>query len=164
MGAEVYVAVVALVVSVIASGVAVVQTRRTEYLSRMPILVLIYNGSIERWIAHNVGYGPALNIVVAQQYEDDSGRWYNPVLIPALAVGETFTLEWLGDTGDYSLGARYSDLLDRRQSAGHFAYTRYDRCSVYPSGRVPRWIMPLYAVNQVRRHWEEDLPWRPPGE
>jgi hypothetical protein len=128
----------------------------------MPILVLVYDGFIERWLVHNVGYGPALNIVVAQQSESGDGRWYNPVLVPALAVGEKFVLEWLGNTGNYSLGARYGDLSDWSNGRSHFTYTRDDHCSVYPSGRVPGWIMPAFTTHQVRRHWEESLPWASP--
>ena len=163
MDAEVSVSAIAAAISLVASAVAIAQTRHGERLSRMPILVFLYDGKIERWFIRNVGYGPALNVVVAQQSEGGDEAWYNPVLVPAVSVGEQFALEWLGDTGNYSLGARYSDLMDKAQESCHFSYSRHDRCSVYAPGDLPPWVMPAYPVVQVRRHWERGLPWKRPG-
>jgi hypothetical protein len=160
MGAQTIIAVIALITSLLASAVAILQTRRISRISRMPILVITYDGSVERWVVRNVGNGPALNIVVAQQAEDESLAWYNPVLIPAVGSGEAFTLDWLGTAGDFSLGARYCDFLDRDHQSNHFTYTHDDRCTVYAAHRQPSWIMPSYPSDQVERHWREGLSWR----
>ncbi|MGH3679946.1 MAG: hypothetical protein ACRDT2_06780, partial [Natronosporangium sp.] len=114
MEAETFIAAVALIVSILASALAILQTRRIGELSRIPILVFTYEGgTIARWLLRNVGTGPALNVVVAQQADDGSGTWFNPVAIPAISAGDSFTLDWLGDTGRYPLGARYCDFLDK---------------------------------------------------
>ena len=157
MNVNAYISVVAVLVSAIATTVTVVHIRRFGYLGRMPVLVISYAGEQERWVISNVGHGPAINIKVAQQ-DDVDDEWYNPVVVPAIAAGESFTLEWLKDEGEFSLGARYSSYLDVNRSRTFFTRTRDDQCAIYPANRLPSWTMPDYSTSQVRRHWERDLP------
>jgi hypothetical protein len=159
LDANLLISAIAVAISLVASGVTIVQTRRADRLGRIPVLVFLYDGGRGRWFIRNVGYGPALNVVVAQRAESGDESWYNPVALPALGSGEQFVLEWLGDTGDYSLGARYGDLLDDGRNGGYFSYARDDRCSVYSVKHSPRWVMPDYSVGDVRRHWEGGLTW-----
>jgi len=161
-----YTSVVALVISLAAAATSFVQTQRTSALGRRPVLVIQYDGTIKRWVIQNIGYGPALNVTMAQQKESGDQSWYNPVRLPAIASGESFILEWLGGGARthslvYSLGVRYCDFLDKHQESRHFSYTRHDRCSVYRPNRPPKWIMPLYEDQHVRRYWEEGLPREP---
>jgi hypothetical protein len=163
MSASDYISAIALIGSLVATAVAFIQANRITALSRRPILAIQYDGSIERWVVRNVGYGPAFNVVIAQQKEDGDESWYNPVGLPTIPKDQSFTLEWLG--GDYgtptlacSLGVRYADFLDKHTESRHFAYTRYDRCFVYPPNQLPSWIMPAYTVGEVRRYWEKGLP------
>lgn len=78
MNVEVCVATLAVVISLVASAVTIVQTRQMERTGKMPILVFIYDGKVERWFIRNVGFGPALNIIIAQQCEDGDEDWYQP--------------------------------------------------------------------------------------
>lgn len=146
-------------VSVAAVVIATIQTARTNKLSHLPILVIRWDGQRELWQVQNVGNGPALNIVVAQQAEDGTDLWYNPVSIPAIPSGESFDFLWLGSGESiFSLGARYSDFLEDSWQHQYFAYARHDRCVVYPPDRLPGWTMPKYEIGDTRRFWEKDLP------
>jgi hypothetical protein len=151
MNASDYISILALIGSIVAAAISFIQTQRTSALSRRPILTIQFDGSIKRWIVQNVGYGPAFNVLVAQQKENDDEAWYNPVSLPTIATNQSFILEWLGGGATahalvYSLGVRYSDFLDKRGESRHFAYTRYDRSYVYPPNRLPNWIMPPYTT------------------
>jgi hypothetical protein len=167
MNASDYISVIALIGSVLATVVALAQNQRISVLNRRPILAIQFDGSIKRWIVQNVGYGPALNVIMAQQKEDGDESWYNPVALPTIATDQSVVLEWLAGGSPtygliYSLGVRYSDFLDKGRESRHFAYMRADRCSVYPPNRPPSWIMPAYTEQEVRHHWEKGLPREPP--
>jgi hypothetical protein len=159
MDVQDFISAAALIVSITAAAIVTRQTRKNSNLDRLPILIITWNGTKQLWSIRNVGRGPALNVIVAQRTEDDKNLWYNPVSVPAVPVGESFDLEWLGSgPAFFSLGARYSDFLDKAGESLHFTYTRHDRCSVYPPGHSPDWIMPTYSVEAMRRYWEHDLP------
>ena len=159
MGVQVYISITALVASIAAIAIATIQTSRTQELSHLPVLVIIWDGSKEQWYIRNVGNGPALNITVAQHTEDGTEVWYNPVSIPAVAAGDSSELKWLGSgPATFSLGARYSDFLDKAEQHQHFTYSRLDRCSIYPPSRLPEWAMPEYALSDTKQFWEDNLP------
>lgn len=167
MNASDFISVAALIASAVATTIVYLQNRYMNSLDRRPILVIQFDVATGKWVVQNVGYGPAVNAVVAQQKEDSSGSWYNPVSLPALAGGQSFALEWLGRgpgpySQSYSLGVRYTDFLDRRGESHHFAYTRDDRCSVFPPKQLPSWVMPIYTSEDMRRYWEHGLPSDPP--
>lgn len=157
------VSVVALAASFVATTIAVLQTRRIHRLAHTPVVVITYDGNARRWKAANVGNSPALNIVVAQQ-DEATGEWYNPVAIPAISAGESTTLEWLGNKGNFSLGARYSDFLARNKRSSFFSYTSKDWCSVRRPRRDSRGVMPIYSVDDVKRPWMKDLTWKHPHD
>lgn len=153
-----YISFVAIVVSVFVAALTLVQARRLNYLNQVPILVIFWDGAAQQWKTKNVGQGPALNVVVAQQTEDGRNLWYNPVSLPAIAPNEEFPLRWLSaEDTTYSLGARYDDPWNRHRAGTHFTYIRDDRCQVYFANRCPRWMMPNYPIGQVRRYWEDGL-------
>jgi len=158
------ISIIALVFSGIATVVALLQARRHATIERMPILVIAYDGVTKRWRISNLGKGPALNIVVAQQGEGGKHDWYNPVAIPAIEGSGNFVLEWLKEQGSFSLGASYSDFLEEGDDQSrHFTYTSDDRCRVYLPGQHPDYAMPAFVPSQVQRHWWASLSWQRPG-
>lgn len=157
MDARSYIAVTSILLSVAATALTLLHATKLERLGRTPVVVIRFDEMASRWVASNVGNGPALNIVVAQQSDEDD-EWYNPVLLPIVASGESYVLAWLGSQGDFSLGARYESVLADSRTIKFFTHTRHDRCAVYRLPQRAPNLMPEYPIIDVRRHWEADLP------
>jgi hypothetical protein len=83
---------------------AVYFNRRTDLRVVRPVLVFVYKE--EGWYVSNVGNGPALDIVVAQQVP--RRQWEKAVRIPPLGKDREFKLHWLEDDNIHGLGATYS--------------------------------------------------------
>jgi hypothetical protein len=99
---------VAPAISAIAASLAftaaVYFNRRTELRVVRPVLVFVYKE--EGWYVSNVGNGPALDIVVAQQIPHR--QWEKAVRIPPLGKDREFKLHWIEDDNIRGLGATYS--------------------------------------------------------
>jgi hypothetical protein len=80
----------------------------------MPVLVFEYDGETG-WKLLNIGSGPALNVIVAQ--EKKGGEWFNSVRVPPLARDGTFVPTWLGHVNTTGLGATYTDIDGRQYSS-----------------------------------------------
>jgi hypothetical protein len=141
-------ATVIAIVSVAIAGTSFVVNfwmgQRAAVRARKPVLVFVDDPERQCWVLHNVGNGPALNVLVAQR---QSGRWYNPVLVPPLARDSAVPLTWLGRINTAGLGASYTDFEDR-------SYTSTlggERSRTYAGNRLPDWSD---DANEVRRYWE----------
>jgi hypothetical protein len=98
----------ALVVSLVTFVLNYRHNRAQAALSRQPMLVFEYDDT--GWVLRNVGYGPALNVIVAQKRV--GGEWFNPVRVPPLSKDGRLHLVWLGHVNDTGLGALYQDAAD----------------------------------------------------
>jgi hypothetical protein len=82
----------------------------TAVRSIKPVLTIVYQNDTG-WSLTNVGYGPALNVIVAQR--ESEGEWSKPVRVPPLALGGNIRLEWLDHTNIKWLGSAYTDIDGR---------------------------------------------------
>lgn len=145
--------VTALVVSVVTFAMSYRASHRAERRSRIPVLVFVYDPA-RGWMLRNVGNGPALNIIVAQQHVtgERARSWYAPVRVPPLAAEAEFQLNWLGHEGDFGLGAVYEDFLSADEPGRGRVYTVLcgdDLNSIHP-GRV----LPELLNREVKAHWK----------
>lgn len=137
---------IAIVSVLIASVSFVVNYRiaqRTAVRARKPVLVFVDDPQQQCWVLHNVGNGPALNVLVAQRH---GGSWFNPILAPPLAREAVVPLTWLGRLNSHGLGATYSDFEDRRYTSTLGG----ERSQTYVGNRLPDWD----TGKDVRRSWE----------
>jgi hypothetical protein len=105
------IAIVSVVLAAVSFVVNYTIAHRAAIRARKPVLVFVDDPERECWVLHNVGNGPALNVLVAQR---EGGQWFNPVLAPPLANDGAFPLTWLGRVNTSGLGVTYSDFEDRR--------------------------------------------------
>lgn len=148
-------AIAALVLSAVTFGIGYRASRVTERRSRLPVLVFVFDRE-QGWSLHNVGNGPALNVVVAQKHVDGQRRgfWYGPVRVPPIARDAALVLPWLALESDYGLGAVYEDFLGADRPGRGRAYTVVcgnDRNVVTPGNAFPAW-----PETQIGRHWVGD--------
>jgi hypothetical protein len=114
----------ALVISIFTFALNYGHMQRTAPLNRKPVLMFEYAGD-RGWVLRNVGSGPALNIIVAQNRV--RGEWFNPMRVPPLSKDGEVVLKWLGHVNTTGFGATYTD-------SENFAYTSMcgnDLSSVY---------------------------------
>ena len=134
-------ATVAVLVSLFTFVLSHWHDRRMAILGRRPVLVFEYDGN-RGWILRNVGSGPALNAIVAQQ--EDGARWFNPVRIPPLGVGSEFIPQWLGHVNTTGLGVLFDDTEGRPYSAT----CGNDLSRVFDGYRFGPW-----QEREIGRHW-----------
>ncbi|HZZ42775.1 MAG TPA: hypothetical protein VFE58_07545 [Tepidisphaeraceae bacterium] len=108
-----YLPIVISVISFIVACASASISWRNYVTSRMPVLVFM-RPKTGGWLVKNIGYGPALNIVVAEH--DQREKWSKYLRIPPLAVGSEFELPsaWLYGV----LGATYESCT-RHYYSGH---------------------------------------------
>ena len=124
---------------------------RSRLRGRMPVLVFEWqpNG----WVLHNVGSGPALNVIIAQGRGDPPRKgillqrgvhepWFNPVQLPPLARDAQHPLSWIVE--ESGLGATYADAL----GASYTAKCGNDRSIMFDGVHLPVW------QDGVRPHWQ----------
>lgn len=116
--------------------------RRAAVLARKPVLVFECDGATG-WILRNVGSGPALNILVAQQRP--GAQWLNPVRIPPLSKDGKFVAKWLGHVNTTGLGALYTDF----EAVAYTATCGNDLSEVSEGRRFGPW-----AESEIARHWD----------
>ncbi len=142
MSAATVIAIVSVVIAAASFVVNVWLGQRAAVRARKPVLVFVDDPAQECWVLHNVGNGPALNVLVAQR---QGGAWFNPVVAPPLAREARFPLTWLGRVNDTGLGAAYSDFEDRRYTSTLGG----ERSRAYEGNRLPDW-----SDDEVRRYWQ----------
>lgn len=120
----------------------------------MPVLAFVWDTGESAWYVRNVGNGPALNITIGQR---DMNGWFNPVRVPAISRDGEFKLWWLGQDGDYALGARYNDFLAADQQAEYFAYCINDTSLVFRPRQSPKWALSRDVAQQAQQHWLSTL-------
>jgi hypothetical protein len=121
-----------LVFSALALILSFLSFQLTSVRSIKPVLTIAYQSDMG-WSLTNVGYGPALNVIVAQR--ESEGDWSNPVRVPPLALGATIRLEWLHHTNIKWLGASYTDTDGRQYSS----MTAEDLTTIRTGNSFPRW-------------------------
>jgi hypothetical protein len=136
-----YVAIAALVVSIISFVLTYSLSKRTAVTGVRPVLVFEYTENAG-WIIRNVGNGPALNIVVAMK--GDNTDWVTPVRIPPLSKDGMFKLAWVGHSNVRTLGAYYSDIAQRRYSST----CTDDLSGTHEGNQLREW-----PDSEISRHW-----------
>jgi len=110
-GANVWLAGVAAIVSVISLVSSGYMFVRSHIVSMKPVLVFTQDTADdgnERWFLCNVGNGPALNVVVAKR--DDGGEWKEYTMVPTLARDTNSKIE----LGGFEIQCVYFDIDQRR--------------------------------------------------
>jgi len=134
-------ALTALLVSLVTFALNYRHARQGAVQARKPVLIFEYDGGTG-WLIRNVGAGPALNVIVAQQRV--GGKWFNPVRVPPLSKDGRFILEWLNHVNTTGLGATYTDTeqLPYTSTCGN------DLSAVCKGTKFGPW-----AESQIGRHW-----------
>jgi hypothetical protein len=144
------IAVVALVLSFTTFLINLWAAHRAAVRARKPILAFVWG---ERgWAIHNIGNGPALNVLVALR---EKPYWFDPVRVPPLAKDTSFDCHWLGKANLIGLGVEYTD-----SEGGWYTATTGDDNTVVSEGRwlpnwghceiKPYWKAPAYGAHEPR--------------
>ena len=143
-----YIAVTALVVSIISFTLTYRLSRQSAVTSVRPVLVFEYSHK-DNWGVRNVGNGPALNVIVAKK--TDTTDWYNPVRIPPLAKDGQFSLaDWLYDDPNVrTLGAYYCDIVQRKYSST----CTNDLSEIHKGNKLKDW-----PEKEIKKHWHYKTP------
>ena len=136
-----FVSIVALLLSIITFGFTYRLSNESAVTSVRPVLIFEYTAS-DGWVVRNVGSGPALNVVVAMKTE--ASDWFDPVRVPPLSKDGYFKLTWIGHSNIRTLGAYYSDILDRRYSS----ICTDDLSTTHAGNQIGEW-----READISRHW-----------
>jgi hypothetical protein len=142
VSAALFISAVSVVIALSSLVLNVWLNQRAAVRARKPVLVFVDEPHEHCWVLRNVGNGPALNVLVAQQAD---GRWFNPVLVPPCGRDSVYPLRWLGRVNNTGLGATYSDFEG-------YVYTSTlssERSRTYEENQLPQW-----ADQEVGRYWE----------
>jgi hypothetical protein len=137
-----YTSVAALVVSVVSFSLTYRLSTQTATTSIRPALVFEYNGDTG-WSLRNVGNGPALNVVVAEQ--TNTSVWEYPVRVPPLSKDGKLQLTWIAHRNVRTLGTTYVDLDNRSYSSA---------CTNDLSTTQKGNILGNWPDVEVSRHWQ----------
>jgi hypothetical protein len=130
-------AALAVVISLAALAYNMTRARLDHRVAVKPALVFAYDFA-SGWHIHNIGAGPALNIVVAFRdfgHAPLSKSWMRPVRIPPIGKDGSFPIHWAPHDNDHGFGATYFDVWDRPYST---ICTR-DLNTVRPGNRLRKW-------------------------
>ncbi len=141
MGPSVWIAILALVFSVVSFVISYRLSVVSERSGLRPVVVFVYKEGAG-WFLRNIGKGPALNILIAKRSE--TGEWYAPVRVPPLPEEESFDLAWWGPADALEAGATYQDFRGHTYSST----CRHDLSKVYEERLLPDW-----SEEQIQRHW-----------
>jgi hypothetical protein len=104
------IAAIALAVSLIVFFDNRMRQGQAARLARQPALVLAWDPDRSTWTLHNIGRGPALDVVMLQRID---GEWRHPVRMPEMPVDgvQTVPRRWYeGWSLNPGLGARYRSI------------------------------------------------------
>ncbi len=141
-----YVSVVALVVSIISSGLTYGLSKKSAVTSVRPVLIFEF-AQPDGWYVRNVGNGPALNVLIATK--EDSSDWNMPVRIPPHQKDGRFSLHWIGYQNIRTLGASYTDIAEQFYSSN----CTNDLSNVYEGNKLRRW-----DESDITAHWKLGFP------
>ena len=139
---EFAISLVALVLSIIATISSIYFSNVNLKTNVLPTLVFVYD-SIRGWSIHNVGNGPALNVVVAHQNHGED-KWKAPTRLYPIAKDEIIPVEWVGRNPD-KLMAAYTDVHNRK----HSSLTDEDMTTISDKDASKSW-----REAEIRRSWE----------
>ena len=145
-----WIALAAVVFSIVSFGFSFFLTARTSRASIRPVIALVYDNNIG-WSIRNIGNGPALNVVVAQK--PIKSNWFRPVRVPPVSAGGEFILQWIGHDNDHGIGVYYEDFHEKAYSS-----TCGNDLTKMHKGN----IFPAWRDSQIGRHWW-DNPVSPTG-
>jgi hypothetical protein len=140
------IAAVAVAVAVVSLALTLQLQRRTAELSRKPVLVFVYteNG----WDLRNVGYGPALNVVMSRRpIEPESGQWTEHIRIPPLSKDATFPISWARHVSKQLWRATYEDIA----GGSYTSECVRDLTKIYDKFLPPRW-----KEQDIQRAWQKE--------
>lgn len=138
------IALAALVVSVGSFAFSVLKGRYDQIVGVKPALVFVY-GAKNGWELHNIGAGPALNIVVAQLDPRSEPRfWKRPIRIPPLKKDGTFEIHWDPKNNTERFGAIYEDMWSRK----------YTTVCQRDLNRIRRgWHLGMWKEDEITAEW-----------
>ena len=139
---ELAISTVALVISLIATATAIYFARASLRTNVLPVLVFVYADSTG-WAIKNVGSGPALNIVVADQ-TPPATEWERPTRLYPLAEGQRVLLPWVGQNPD-KLAVVYQDVHNR----DYTSVVDQDLTIIHRDRVLPEW-----PDDAIARVWE----------
>lgn len=127
--------VLALLISAFSVAFSYIKGRYDEVTGVRPALVFMY-GTTHGWEVHNVGNGPALNVVVARAEMEGvfTNAWEDPVRIPPLKNGSYYAVHWRPDH-DGSFGVSYEDMWGRPYTTVFY----HERNNIHPGRHLLRW-------------------------
>jgi hypothetical protein len=146
-----FISIVSVTIALASFVVNLWLNQRAAVRARKPVLIFVDDPKQGCWTLHNVGNGPALNVLVAQR---NAGTWFNPVIVPPFGKDASFPLTWLGRINSDGLGVTYSDFEDRRYTSTLGG----ERSRTYEQDRLPRW-----EDAEIKRYWElgdDPVSWR----
>jgi|SRR5579864_5731105 len=135
---------VAILVSLVTFVLSFTYTRRAERIAVRPILAFVYDGSVG-WSIKNIGNGPALNVIVAQQA---GSQWFNLVRIPPMKKDAEFVLNWLEHVNITALGSKYTDLNGNIYSST----CQDDLTRTFETNVFPQW-----SEKDNGKHWNQPV-------
>jgi len=123
------------VVSAFSVAFSYLKGRYDEVTGVRPALVFMY-GTGHGWEVHNVGNGPALNVVVARASHEESaaGHWTDPVRVPPMKKDGYYAIHW-SPQHDGSFGVTYEDMWGRPYTT---VFAR-ERNQIRPGRHLLRW-------------------------
>jgi hypothetical protein len=151
---SVLIAALALTVSVASFVFALHKGRYDQIMSIRPAVVFVYDK--DGWFAHNLGSGPALNLVVVwREPEEQGGQWVKPVRIPPLKRDGSFAIHWDKHNDTHGLGATYEDMWGRKYTTT----CEHDLSRIQPGLTIGGW-----APGAVVAEWQLRKVPKPPHQ
>jgi len=132
--------IAAIIFSVISFSLSFWQSLQGAQSRIRPVLVFVWKEG--GWYLHNVGSGPALDVVVAQS--SNIKEWTSPVRTPPLGIEGDFHLEWLGACNVRALGVTYKDYEGREYTTK----TWDDKERLYRGHTMDQW-----DPNKIKPWW-----------
>ncbi len=129
---ELYISLIALVLSVIATASSIYFSNVNFKTGAMPALVFLHDNA-GGWYVSNVGNGPALNVVAAHRNKGEN-EWKAPTaLYPVSRDGKVYT-PWVGRSPE-KLMVLYTDVWNR----SYVSLTDSGRTTVSEKKMTPPW-------------------------
>jgi len=122
-------ALTAIAISVGAAWISVWSFLRGERTSQEPVLVFAQSTDTTLWVLHNVGKGPAMDVLVGDGTRD--GEWAQIARCNPIAAGASVDLPWLRHA--WELATTYVDVTGRQYTSSCKDHrTTIDRRNKFP--------------------------------
>lgn len=139
------ISLLALFLALISFCVSMWQAWRSGVIARRPVLAIEYEEN-SGWYLHNIGNGPALNVIAAQKRVE--GKWFNPVRVPPIAAGNSLHMKWLGEVNTTGIGAIYGDFKGRVYSST----CGNDLVRLYVGNKIG-----FFRESDIGKHWNQPM-------